>query len=81
MNILLIIEVEILVLVQWSYMLIIVWAHSPIHLEHMSFWYPFSETHLIAYHSNIGVQLSLVENMVKKNRSCFPIAALLTTLI
>ena len=28
-----------------------------------------------------GVQLTLVENMVKKNRSRFPIAVLLTTLI
>jgi hypothetical protein len=26
-------------------------------------------------------ELTLVENMVKKNRSCFPIAVLLTTLI
>ena len=32
-------------------------------------------------HECMGLVLSLVDNMVKKNRSCFPIAVILTTLI
>ena len=38
-------------------MVSIVWACSPISLEHTSFWCPFLDTHLTIHHSNIFVQI------------------------
>jgi hypothetical protein len=42
-------------------------------------WKVYSRSHDLSSASMSGI--TLVENMVKKNRSCFPIAVLLTTLI
>ena len=70
MNILFVFKVKkILVFIKWlhrsspimltikSRMVITFWAHSPICFERMSFWWPFLESHLTNYRSNIGVRL------------------------
>ena len=36
------------------------WAHSPISLEHMSFWCLFLDPHITTYHSNTSVQIIVV---------------------
>lgn len=43
-----------------SVMIIILWAHNPIHFEHMMFWYPSLEPQRVTYHSSIGVQLGSI---------------------
>ena len=69
MNIVFNIKVKIHMLIKWSYrspsimltieprMNSIVWAHSPIFFQHMSFWCPFLDSHQTIYQSIIGVHL------------------------